>query len=378
MNWVITSSIFILLVHASRSVPLGSNIDALRDWSRSLPYVNLIRQTRGWGSADTPWIGNATFDPVTGWPISDFGVQVASVAVDMGGTYFFHANGNADIYLIGGSKESVQNKTYDPITNTLTALIIVHEGAEDITLSFRNTTGPGLQNISILQPGYDLSAESNITNLTLAHLSRFSVLRFMDWTNTNENFEVNWNETTPVSWPRYTPPKRNPWSTIPYLVNQFNKSIDIWINIPHNSTDNYVLNLARLMLNEVNPRTNIYIEYSNEVWNYEFPQARDNLAAANDSVRNHGDPFHFAYDNSTNAYTWANRRITYQTKRISDLFKTVFGDENVGPWKRVRPILTGQADTPNVALDCLDYLHTIFHMMRYRSFQENRLLFHTK
>jgi hypothetical protein len=361
MSYFITSLlIFILLVNTSTSVPVGSNVDSLRDWSRSLPYVNLIRQTRGWGSADTPWTVNATFDPITGWPNSDFGVQVSSVAVDMGGTYLLHANGNADVYLIGGSKESIVNKTYDATTNTLTAFIIVHEGAEDITLSFRNTTGPGLQNISVLQPGYDLSAQSNITNLTLAHLSRFSVLRFMDWTNTNENFEVNWNETTSLNWPIYTPPKRTPWPMIPYLINLFNKSIDIWINIPHNSSDDYILNLARLMLNEVNSRTNIYIEYSNEVWNYEFPQARDNLAAANDSVRNHGDPFHFAYDNSTNAYNWANRRITYQTKRISDLFKTVFGDENVGPWKRVRPILTGQADTPSVAIDCLDYLNIIY------------------
>lgn len=49
----------------------------------------------------------------------------------------------------------------------------------------------------------------------------------MDWTNTNE--------TTPVSRPRYTPPKRNPWSTIPYLMNEFNKSIDIWINTPQKS-----------------------------------------------------------------------------------------------------------------------------------------------
>jgi hypothetical protein len=114
------------------------------------------------------------------------------------------------------------------------------------------------------------------------------------------------------------------------------------------------------MLNELNPRINIYIEYSNEVFNGEFPQFKDNVAAANDSVYNHGDPFHFAYDNSTNVYTWANRRIAYQTKRISDLFKIVFGEENVGPWKRVRPILTGESDNPSVSMDCLDYLNTIY------------------
>ena len=35
-------------------------------------------------------------------------------------------------------------------------------------------------------------------------------------------------------------------------------------------------------------------------------------------------------------------------KYISDLFKTVFGNDNVGPWKRVRPILAGQVFYPFV------------------------------
>ncbi|CAF5185073.1 unnamed protein product [Rotaria sp. Silwood1] len=77
-------------------------------------------------------------------------------------------------------------------------------------LSFTSTSGPGLKNISVLQPGYDLASKSNITNLIVTHLSRFSIIRFMDWTTTNTNLEVNWNETTPLNWPQYTPPKRNP------------------------------------------------------------------------------------------------------------------------------------------------------------------------
>ena len=77
----------------------------------------------------------------------------------------------------------------------------------------------------------------------------------------------------------------------------------------------------------------------------------------NDSVLNLGDPFHFNYDNVSNAYIWANRRIAYQTKHISDIFKQVFGEENVGPWKHVRPIITGQSDDPSVAMDVLDYLN---------------------
>ena len=360
MIYLIIITIFSTIINVSTSVSVGGNMNTLSDWTRTLPYVNLVRQSRGWGTVDVPWYPNATYDRITGWPTSDFGVTLACVGLDLGGTYLLTAKGNAEVSLNEGVKDAIKNKTYNATTNTLTAFVVVQEGTQAISLVFRNTTGPGLQDITFLQPGYNLSAQSNITNLMLAHLSRFSILRFMEWTDSNVNFEANWNETTSLNWPLYSLPKHNPWQTIPYIINQFNKSIDIWINIPHLATNDYILNLARLMFNELKPTTNIYIEYSNEVWNFEFPPSKANLDAANDSVRNHGDPFHFAYDNSTNVYYWAYRRIAYQTKRISDLFKTVFGEENVGQWKRVRPILGGQADNPRYAIEFLDYLNSVY------------------
>ena len=66
----------------------------------------------------------------------------------------------------------------------------------------------------------------------LIHLSRF-----VEWTNTNYDLETNSNDRTPFSWPEYTLSQRNPWKTIPFIVNQMNKSIDIWINIPHHVSD---------------------------------------------------------------------------------------------------------------------------------------------
>ena len=146
-----------------------------------------------------------------------------------------------------------------------------------------------------------------------------------------------------------------------YLANQINKPINIWINIPHNATDDYILNVARLMFNELNPTNNIYVEYSNEVWNWAFRQATDNLHAANDSVMNHGDPYHFNYDNCSNGAYWSWRRTAYQIKHIGDLFKTVFGEENVGQWKRVRPILGVQVAQPAVMINGLNYLNDVTH-----------------
>jgi hypothetical protein len=360
MVWFIIISLLISILNVHTLVSIGANLGALRDWDRTLPYVNLIKQSRKWGSVSTPWDGNATFDPITGWPTNDFGVVLSTGAIDMGGTYFLYAKGNADITFVGGTYGYISNKTYNTSTNILTALVNVQDGSTGIILTFQNTTGPGLQDITLLQPTYNLTSMLNLTNLILTHLSRFSIIRFMTWTDTNNNFEVNWNDTTPLNYPQYTPPKRNPWETIPYIANQINKAIDIWINLPHNSSDDYILNVARIMLKELNPANNIYVEYSNEVWNYMFPQAEANLLAANDSVYNHDDPFHLNYDNISNSYTWAFRRTAYQIKHISDLFKIIFGEENVGPWKRVRPILAGEAGNPYVIKTGLDYLNNVY------------------
>ena len=360
MNWWAIIFIFISISNVHALIPIAANFVGLRDWIRAFPYVNLIKQTRPWGSVEKPWDGNATFDPKTGWPTEDFGVVLATDYVDMGGKYLFSATGNAQISINGDHYSYITDQKYDASTNTLSAVLNIAQGTTQLMLSFQNTTGPGLQDIAVLQPGYNLTAKSNITKLMLAHISRFSLLRFMDWTDTNGNKEVNWNDTTPVDWPLYTGSRVNPWATIPYIVNQLDQPTDIWINIPTASTDDYILHVARMMLTDLNPRSHIYVEYSNEVWNYGFEQAKINLAIANDSVYNHGDPFHLNYDNVSNVYTWGFRRTAYQIKHISDLFKTVFGSDNVGPWKRVRPILAGQEANSYIIMTGLDYLNTVY------------------
>ncbi|CAF3869035.1 unnamed protein product [Rotaria sordida] len=288
MHWRIIISILISIANISAYIAIG-------------------------GSPSSPWDRDATFDPTTGWPTRDFGMVLSTAAIDMGGTYLLNAQGNAQVAVYGDSSAGrIANKMYNASTNTLSASVIIPQGATQIMLSFINTSGPGLQNISVLQPGYDLTSKSNITNLMLTHLSRFSIIRFMDWTSRNTNLEVNWNETTPLNWLQYTPSKRNPWKTIPFIANQLNSTVDIWINIPYGATDDYV-------------------EFSNELWNFIFAQATANLKAANDSVLNQDDPLRLAYDN-----------------------------KNVGSWKRIRPILADQCVNPTIIIQGLDYLNKLY------------------
>lgn len=103
-------SIIIGIYNIDAIVPIGINMDGLVDWSNSMPYVNLVRQSRQWGPPSTPWDENATSDPITGWPTSDFGMVLISNAYDAGGRYLLTVKGNADVKLTVRFEEHIEKK----------------------------------------------------------------------------------------------------------------------------------------------------------------------------------------------------------------------------------------------------------------------------
>lgn len=100
--------------------------------------------------------------------------------------------------------------------------------------------------------------------------------------------------------------KGGSWEHAILLANLTKK--DAWINIPVRATDDYIRNLANLFKygsDGVNPYTtpqrnpiyppldgnlNIYVEYSNEVWNSIFSQKADNCKAASFELFSKKDP----------------------------------------------------------------------------------------
>jgi hypothetical protein len=55
------------------------------------------------------------------------------------------------------------------------------------------------------------------------------------------------------------------------IANELGK--DIWINVPALVDDAYVRSLAELLQRTLAPDRAVYVEYSNELWNTQFPQA---------------------------------------------------------------------------------------------------------
>ncbi|HEX4873246.1 MAG TPA: Calx-beta domain-containing protein [Nevskiaceae bacterium] len=49
--------------------------------------------------------------------------------------------------------------------------------------------------------------------------------------------------------------------------------LDPWITLPHRASDDYFRQTARLFRDQLEPGRRVYIEYTNENWNFQFPQS---------------------------------------------------------------------------------------------------------
>lgn len=104
----------------------------------------------------------------------------------------------------------------------------------------------------------------------LEKLSPFSHIRFMDWFRTNTHPVGTWSKrTTPT---HYTQADSTgyayEWAI--KLANMTQKTP--WVCVPHLADSVYITNMARLFRDSLNKNLNVYLEYSNEVWNFSFAQ----------------------------------------------------------------------------------------------------------
>src|SRR5205814_2938799 len=119
---------------------------------------------------------------------------------------------------------------------------------------------------------------------------------------------------------------------------------DLYVSTPINATDDYLRNLARLIrfgsdgegqpyqAPERSPRfpplgsnLRLYLERSNEIWNWGFSQSQDNLRQAREAVAQRTPDGQIVdYDHESGGAAWL-RWHALQTKRLPDTFAEVFG-----------------------------------------------------
>ena len=116
-------------------------------------------------------------------------------------------------------------------------------------------------------------------------------LRFMDWLGTNNSINQRWSTRKRRTF--YTqvgtdgdvlgffgaplPAWQRKWASgvaIELCVQLANLTkTDAWLCVPHLADDEYILEMAKLVKAQLDPSLKVYVEFSNEMWNWMFGQA---------------------------------------------------------------------------------------------------------
>jgi hypothetical protein len=106
----------------------------------------------------------------------------------------------------------------------------------------------------------------------LDKLAPFYALRFMDWFHTNNNPLQHWSSrATPSSYSQAD----SAGVAYEYAIALCNRTgKHPWVNVPHMADSTYIAEMARLWHDSLDPALHLYLEYSNETWNWQFQQAQ--------------------------------------------------------------------------------------------------------
>ncbi|MBK8625352.1 MAG: PKD domain-containing protein [Saprospiraceae bacterium] len=319
------------------AMEIGTNLPGFADWEPHRAMRNFMKNTRGeaipytaacncWSfdeSTNSNIFSQMTFD-IDGYPTSlpqstshgnillRYFVSSEGRNMPSGQTYVLLYDGNGTIDLSG----SLSN------INQISGRIQFTLGG-DGTFWFQltqSTLGNHIRNIRVVRLA-DEFVDLNIQPFYQGFVDKiapFSVIRYMDWQHTNNNPMVQWGDRPLLGRFTYGDARGVPYELIIQLANQTKK--DIWICVPHAADNDFIVQMATLFKNQLDPDITIYIEYSNEVWNWIFSQANYN---------NDNRPFNLNYG----------RAMALKAKNTFDIWHSIF----VGEECRVKRVLGIQA-----------------------------------
>ncbi|WGW04468.1 calcium-binding protein [Tropicibacter oceani] len=269
---------------------LGMGLNGIADWSTQHPFVDLMKTARDWvGHADGTW-GAFTSEALRaeghigpdGWPLSlPEGAEALEAvlltdqpeqAQHLRGDYVLLYKGKGAIKLTGRAKRV----RYDD--GQIGFFYEPGEGLVGISITQIDPSDP-IRDIHIVKQGnLPLFEAGVIFNPDwIARIEDLRSIRFMDWMMTNGSTITSWQDRpqmTDASWSVWGVPAE----VMIRLANQI--GADPWFTMPHMADDDYVRNFAALVKAQLDPELKAHVEYSNEVWNFIFPQAGWSAAQA--------------------------------------------------------------------------------------------------
>lgn len=264
-------------VRPKSSVLLGLNINGMADWSREWPFVDAFKQSRTWVSqrAGAKWGegGPLALTPAGGVASLQPG-QFAETVMMTGGKHY--PTGKYTLLYEGDGKIIVREMGATKVVSESPGRIEVnvpeHTGGVFVQILETNPANP-IRNIRFIMPGFEQTyQEQPFHPLFLERIGKFKVFRFMDWQSTNNSPLKEWSERTTL---QAATQSNDNGVALEYMIQLANQlKVEPWFTMPHQASDDYVRQFAKMVRDRLDPNLKIHIEYSNEVWNFSFGQAR--------------------------------------------------------------------------------------------------------
>lgn len=262
----------------NEEAPLGTNLARIRDWNPSLIFTDAFRTARLWIPQAHPYDG--TFD--TGGTLHtdgdgnithlDPGTAAAAIVMsDQGGvhpagTYTLLYDGTGKIELRG------EGKVIDDQPGRILVDLNPGTGLTTIRICETDPADP-VRNIRFILPGFENSYQSQPFHPDfLASLDPFDVIRFTNWGNTDITQIVDWSDRPLPTVASTAMTNGAPLETMIALCNELDA--DMWYSVPHMASDDYIRRATTLIRDQLEPELRLHLEWSNEVWNWIFPQTK--------------------------------------------------------------------------------------------------------
>ncbi len=267
--------------------PLGINVSTPCDFGTQVIWHDMFLWFRGWEqSPDGSGLPASQLDSA-GWVKSLNAGQEAWVGHGAGtnghfpgGNYLLTWEGDGAM----GVRQGCSFVSYDSLNRR--AVVHVDSTAAWFGVKITRTTPANyIRNIHMYMPGfwdtgtYQLKPEYVNDPWHPDFISmyeRFSCIRFMDWGETNGSNVVEWTDIKPgYWWNQSTSDYRAISSGVSpiWMVRMCNRiKADGWFCMPHQASDDCMRRYATLIRDNLDPSLKVYVEFSNECWNWGFVQ----------------------------------------------------------------------------------------------------------
>ncbi|MEV6596556.1 IPT/TIG domain-containing protein [Actinoplanes sp. NPDC051346] len=253
-------------------VGLGVNVGGISDWMPEWQFVDAFRTSRYWISqrVGAGWgLGPALNLDADGWVTKlekDASVDAAillSPSPYPAGKFVVTWKGKGKVSIWGGG-------TTSNVTANRFEFEVGNPGGHFLRIS---ETDPldYVRDIHVWMPGYEhTGAEQEFHPLFLERLRGMKTLRFMDWMEANNSHQVTWDQ-----YPTEHSARQGNGAAPQIMARLANRvGADPWFTMPHLADDNWIRQFATTIRDTVDPDRKIYVEFSNEVWNGIFAQAK--------------------------------------------------------------------------------------------------------